>query len=89
MDSVQGLTRRAPLGQSVIDDSAAMEALKEDVKGVWLEVQRITNENKPHVVKFAGLNLDSAAKARSWISAHVASEDIGLVVDPYTVFEHI
>jgi hypothetical protein len=89
MDSVQGLTRRAPLGQNVIEDSAATQGSKEDVKGIWSEVQRITNENKRLVVKFAGLNLDSAAKARSWISAHVASEDIGLVEDPHMVFEHI
>jgi hypothetical protein len=88
IDAVQGSTRRAPLGQP-ITDSAETEALKEDVKGIRSEVQKITNENKPHMVKFAGLNLDSAAKARSWISAHVASEDIGLVVDPHTVFEHI
>jgi hypothetical protein len=46
-------------------------------------------ENKSHMVKFAGLNLDSLAKGRAWISTHVASEDIGLVVDPHTVFEHI
>lgn len=88
IDAVQGSTHRAPLG-APLTDSAVMEALKEDVKGIHSEVQRITTENKPHVVKFAGLNLDSAAKARSWISTHVASEDIGLVVDQHTVFEHI
>jgi hypothetical protein len=87
IDAVQGSTRRAPLGQPVID-SAGTEALKEDVKGIWSEVQRITHENKPHVVKFAGLNLDSAAKTRSCISAHVARKDIGLVVDLHTVSEH-
>jgi hypothetical protein len=47
------------------------------------------NEELKEVVKFAGLNLDSLSKARAWISSHVAIEDIGLVVDPHTVFEHI
>jgi hypothetical protein len=88
IDAVQGSTCRAQLGQPV-RDSAVTKALKEDVKGIWSEFHKITNENKPHVVKFGELNLDSAAKARSWISAHIASEDIGLVVDPHTVFKYI
>jgi hypothetical protein len=46
-------------------------------------------KNKPHMVKFAGLNLDSLSKAYAWISSHVAIEDIGLVVDLHMVFEHI
>jgi hypothetical protein len=89
IDAGQGSTRRAPLGQPVTDSAGTDEALKEDMKGIWREVQRITNENKAHMVKFSGLNLDSAAKASSWISAHVNSEDIGLIVDPRTMFEHI
>jgi hypothetical protein len=70
-------------------DGGISEKLKEDMKDMRGELQRINTENKPHVVKFAGLNLDSLSKARSWISSHVASKDIGLVVDAHTVFEHI
>jgi hypothetical protein len=67
----------------------ALESLNEELKEVREEVHRLNTKNKLHVVKFAGLNLDSLSKARAWISSHVAIEDIGLVVDPHTVFEHI
>ena len=59
------------------------------MKGMRAEILCLNGESKPHVVKFAGLHLDSQAKARAWISSHVASKDIGLVVDPHTVFKHI
>jgi hypothetical protein len=64
-------------------------ALEEEIKGMRGELLQINTESKPHVVKFAGLNLDSLTKARYWISTHMASKDNGLVVDPHTVFEHI
>jgi methyl-accepting chemotaxis protein len=54
-----------------------------------MEVRKISTENKPHIVKFGGLNFDSLSQATAWISTNVASEDIGLVVDPHTVFEHM
>jgi hypothetical protein len=66
------------------------ESINEELKEVRDEVRRLNTKNKPHgVVKFAGLNLDSLLKASAWISSHVAIEDIGLVVDPPTVFKHI
>jgi hypothetical protein len=74
-------------GRSV--ESLSTISLMEDIKGMRSDIVRINAENKPRMVKFAGLNLDSLAKARAWISSHVASEDIGLVVDPHTVFKHI
>jgi hypothetical protein len=69
--------------------SIPVDALKEELNDVRTEVRKIQTENKPHVVKFGGLNLDSKQKAEAWISTNLASEDIGLVVDPHTVFEHI
>jgi hypothetical protein len=88
IDALQNERTSAPASALAIG-GVATETLTEDIKDMRGEIRRINTENKPHVVKFAGLNLDSLSKARSWISSHVASEDIGLVVDPHTVFEHI
>jgi hypothetical protein len=88
IDALQDTKNTSSLGvpQGIVP---ASESLNEELKEVRDEVRRLNTENKSHVVKFAGLNLDSLSKARAWISSHVAIEDIGLVVDPHTVFEHI
>jgi hypothetical protein len=65
------------------------ESLKEEIRELREEIKKVDAENKPHVVKFGGLNLDSLSNATAWISLHVSIEDVGLVVDPHTVFEHI
>jgi hypothetical protein len=88
IDTFQNKSEEPPaLGRSV--DSLSTVSLKEEMKGMRAEMLRLNAESKPHVVKFAGLHLDSRAKARAWISSNVASEDIGLVVDSHTVFQHI
>jgi hypothetical protein len=69
--------------------SRTVESLKEEVQELRAELKKMNAENKPHVVKFGGLNLDSLSSATAWISLHVAVNDVGLVVDPHTVFEHI
>jgi hypothetical protein len=69
--------------------SRTVESLKEEVQELRAELKKMNAENKPHVVKFGGLNLDSLSSATAWISLHVAVDDVGLVVDPHTVFEHI
>jgi hypothetical protein len=61
--------------------------LKEEMKGMRAEILCLNAKSKPQVVEVAGLNLDILAKTRAWISSHVASKDIGLVVYPHTVFE--
>ena len=43
------------------DESLLAALLKEDVKGRRADLFRINAEYKPHMVKFAGLNLDSLA----------------------------
>jgi hypothetical protein len=71
-------------------DRPADKSFEEDLKEVRAEVSQMNTENKPHVIiKFTGLNLDSLSKVWAWISSQVASKDIGLVLDPHTVFEHI
>jgi hypothetical protein len=88
IDTLQNKRGEPPVsGRSV--DSLSTISLKEEMKGMRAEILCLNAESKPHVVKFAGLHLDSLAKARTWISSHVAREDIGLVVDPHTVFEHV
>jgi hypothetical protein len=69
--------------------SIPADALKEELDEMRTEVRKIQTENKPHMVKFGGLNLDSKQKALAWISTYLASEDISLLVDPHTAFEHI
>jgi hypothetical protein len=69
--------------------SASSEPLKEELKEIRMEVRKMNANAKPHVVKFGGLILDSLSQATAWISTNVASKDIGLVVNPHTVFEHI
>jgi hypothetical protein len=81
--------RSVPLASGPSASSIPESALKEELDEMRSEVRKIQTENKPHVVKFGGLNLDSKQKAWAWINTNLASEDIGLVVDPHTVFEHI
>jgi hypothetical protein len=88
IDSLQLAGGPLPVLGDSVDVSSAV-ALGEEVKNIRSELLRINTENKPHVVKFAGLNLDSLSKAKSWINTHVSVEDVCLVVDPHTVFEHI
>jgi hypothetical protein len=88
LDSLQHTGGPSPgLGNSTVSLSAL--ALGEEVKDIRSKLLRINTENKPHVVKFAGLNLDNLSKAKSWINTHVSIEDGCLVMDPHTVFEHI
>jgi hypothetical protein len=88
IDALQDTKKNISLGvpQGIVP---ASESLNEELKEVREEVCMLNTKNKPHMVKFAGLNLDSLSKAHAWISSHMAIKDIGLVVDPYTVFEHI
>jgi hypothetical protein len=88
IDASQDTKKNISLGvpQGIVP---ASESWNEELKEVREEVRRLNTENKPHVVKFDGLNLDSLSKARAWISSHAAIEDIGLVVDLPKVLEHI
>jgi hypothetical protein len=88
IDTLQNAGRPTMMpGRSV--ESLSNDSLMEDIKGMRSDIICINAKNKPHMVKFAGLTLDSLAKARAWISSHVASKDIGLVINPHTVFEHM
>jgi hypothetical protein len=46
-------------------DPLSTLSLMEDIQGLRTEMLCINTENKPQLVKFAGLNLDSLAKARA------------------------
>ena len=88
VDAMKGPARSIPTRDSAFDASSG-QPLKEELKQIRMEVRKNNTENKPHVVKFGGLNFDSLSQATAWISTNVAIEDIGLVVDPHTVFEHM
>jgi hypothetical protein len=88
IDAIQNAGISTPTATAPLD-SRSIQSLKEEVQELRAEIKRMNAENKPHVVKFGGLNLDSLSNATAWISLHVAVEDVGLVVDPHTVFEHI
>jgi hypothetical protein len=88
LDSLKAQDSSAPTPSSAFA-STTSEPMKEELKEIRMEVRKMNADTKPHVVKFGGLNFDSLAQATAWISTNVASEDIGLVVDPHTVFEHI
>jgi hypothetical protein len=85
IDTIQNAGRLIMMPGRLVE-SLSTASLMEDIKGMRSDIVCINAENKPQMVKFAGLNLDSLAKARA---SHVASKDSGLVVDPHTVFQHI
>jgi hypothetical protein len=72
IDTLQNKSGEAPISGRLVD-SLSPVSLKEEMKGMRAEILHLNAESKPHVVKFAGLRLDSLTKARARISSHMAS----------------
>jgi hypothetical protein len=46
-------------------------------------------EKQISAIKFTGLGFETPQKASAWLSINVPTAEVGLIVDPHTVFEHI
>jgi hypothetical protein len=69
IDMTQSAAKRSvPLASGPSASSIPESALKEELDKMRTEVRKIQMENKPHVVKFGGLNLNSKQKALAWIT---------------------
>jgi hypothetical protein len=62
IDIMQSSERSVPMSGPP-PSSIPADALKEELNEMRTEVRKIQTENKPQVVKFGGLNLDSKQKA--------------------------
>jgi hypothetical protein len=63
IDTLQKENEEPPVSGCLVESLSA-DSLKEEMKGMTAEILLLNAESKPHVVKFAGLHLDSLAKAR-------------------------
>jgi hypothetical protein len=53
------------------------------------QIENLKAEKQISAIKFAGLGFDTPQKASVWLTRNVPTTDVGLIVDPHTVFEHI
>jgi hypothetical protein len=63
--------------------------IQERVNKLSGEIENLRSNKKMISIKFAGLGFDSPQKANAWLMANVAPSDVGLIVDPHTVLEHV
>jgi hypothetical protein len=63
--------------------------IQERVNKLSGEIENLRSDKKMISIKFARLGFDSPQKANAWLMANVAPSDVGLIVDPHTVLEHI
>jgi hypothetical protein len=53
------------------------------------QIEHLRAEKQISVIKFAGLGFETRQKASAWLSTNVPTAEVGLIVDPHTVFEYI
>jgi hypothetical protein len=63
--------------------------IHERVNKLTGKIENLRSDKKMISIKFAGLWFDSPQKANAWFMANVAPSDVGLIVDPHTVLEHV
>jgi hypothetical protein len=63
--------------------------IQERVNKLSGEIENLRSDKKMISIKFSGLGFDSPQKENAWLMANVAPSDVGLIVDPHTVLEHI
>ena len=49
----------------------------------------LEDKNKPNVVSFGGSKFTNQKDAFAWIQTNISTDDVGLIVDPHTVMEHV
>jgi hypothetical protein len=53
------------------------------------QIENLKAEKQISAITFAGLGFDTPQKASVWLTLSVPTTDVGLIVDPHTVFKHI
>ena len=61
----------------------------ESMLAMQQKLLNLEDTNKPNVVSFGGSKIMNQKDAFAWIYCNISTDDVGLIVDPHTVMEHV
>ena len=87
------LTRLEGTGGSSTGKGKSSVAEVDNIRAALLELNKEVNgmkaEDRPEVVRFAGITLEDQDDAAAWIETNLAPDLVGYIMDPHTVLEHL
>ena len=69
--------------------SEEMKEVLEQVIKLSKKIEQVSNSGKPNIVSMGGYNFENIGDSIAWTKTYLSADDIGLIVDPHTVMEHI